>query len=64
MPELITIGPHALSVLSNLEEFYCTHNNKLKSIDPAAFVYKLDNGSEGEIWPPLTRVCSWIYQKQ
>lgn len=61
MPELNTIGPHALSLLNNLEQFHCTHNNKLKSIDPTAFTYELGNGSSGELWPPIVNVCVIIY---
>lgn len=61
MPELNIIGPHALSLLSNLEQFHCTHNNKLKSIDPTAFTYELGNGSNGELWPPIVNVRIIIY---
>jgi len=56
MPELNIIGPRALSLLNNLEEFRCTHNHKLKSIDPIAFSYKLNDGSEGELLPPIVKV--------
>jgi len=54
--ELNNIGPRALSLLNVLEEFHCTHNNKLKSIDPTAFSYKLNDGSEGELWPRIVKV--------
>jgi len=56
MPELNNIGPRAFSLLTVLEEFRCTHNNKLKSIDPTAFSYKLNNGLEGEMWPQIVKV--------
>lgn len=56
MPELSTIGPHALSLLNNLEQFHCSHNNKLNSIDPTAFIYELGNGSISELWPPIVNV--------
>jgi len=56
MPELNNIGPRALSLLNVLEEFHCTHNNKLKSIDPTAFSYKLNDGSESELWPRIVKV--------
>lgn len=56
MPELRIIGPRAFSLLNNLEEFHCAHNNKLKSIDPNAFSYKLNDGSEGELWPNIVKV--------
>lgn len=56
MPELYAIGSHAFSHLNNLEEFHCTHNYKLKSIDANAFNYKLNDGSEGELWSPIVKV--------
>lgn len=56
MPELKTIGPRALSLLNNLEEFYCTHNPKLESIDPTAFSSKLHGEAEGESWPTIVKV--------
>lgn len=58
MSGLNNIGPRALSLLSALEEFYCTHNNKLESIDPTAFSYKLNDGSEGELWPSIAKVST------
>jgi len=58
MPELKNIGPHAFNFLNNLEEFHCTHNHKLKSIDPMAFSYKLNDGSEGELWPHMIKVST------
>lgn len=64
MPELNTIGPHAFGLLSNLEKFHCTHNNKLKSIDSTAFIYELGNGSNGEMWPPIVNVRIIIYTKK
>lgn len=59
MPELSNIGPRAFGLLNNLEEFHCKHNYKLKSIDPIAFSYKLNDGSEGELWPRITKVCTY-----
>lgn len=56
MPELNTIGPRAFSLLNNLEQFLCMHNNKLESIDPNAFSYKSNDGSEGELWPNIVKV--------
>lgn len=56
MPELNAIGPRAFSLLHNLEEFYCMHNNKLESIDRSVFGYKLNDGSEGELWPNIVKV--------
>jgi len=56
MPELDNIGPRALNLLNILEEFHCTHNNKLRSIDPTAFSYKLNDGSDGESWPRIVKV--------
>lgn len=56
MPDLNFIGPHALGLLNSLEEFYCTYNNKLKSIDPSAFSYKLNNKSDEEVWPDIVKV--------
>jgi len=58
MPELKNIGPNAFNLLNNLEEFHCTHNHKLKSIDPMAFSYKLNDGSEGELWPQMIKVST------
>jgi len=60
MSELNIIGPRALSLLNGLEEFHCTHNNKLKSIDPTAFSYKFNDGSEGESWPRIVKVSIYI----
>lgn len=56
MPELYAIGLHAFGHLNNLEEFHCTYNNKLTSIDSNAFTYKLNDGSEGELWSPIVKV--------
>lgn len=56
MPELYTIGSHAFSLLNNLEEFHCTHNNKLQSIDPNAFSYKLKDELANELWPLIVKV--------
>ncbi|VVC27839.1 Hypothetical protein CINCED_3A010861 [Cinara cedri] len=56
MPELNSIGPHSFSLLNNLEEFHCTYNNKLTSIDPSAFSYKLNDESEGELWPLIVKL--------
>lgn len=61
MPELNNIGPHAFSLLNNLEEFHCAHNYKLKTIDPDAFSYKLNDGSEGELWPHIVKVNIYYY---
>lgn len=64
MPELNTIGPHTFSLLNNLEEFYCTHNHKLKSIDPLAFNYKSNVRSDVELWPSIVKVRTIeIYKK-
>jgi len=60
MPELNFIGPHAFSLLNGLEEFYCTHNPKLKAIDSTAFNNKLNNGLESELWLHITHVCKII----
>lgn len=60
MPELNTIGPRAFSRLNNLEEFHCMHNQKLKSIDPLTFSYKLNNESEDELWPSIVKVRTTI----
>lgn len=56
MSDLNFIGPHALGLLNNLEEFYCTYNNKLTTIDPSAFSYKLNNESNEELWPNIVKV--------
>lgn len=56
MPELNNIGPRAFNLLNVLEEFHCTHNDKLKSIDSTIFSYKLNDGSEGELWPRIVKL--------
>lgn len=62
MPELNTIGHRAFSQLNSLEEFYCAHNDKLKSIDPLAFRYKLNNESGAdELTPDIVKVRIFVY---
>ncbi|XP_050440621.1 leucine-rich repeat neuronal protein 2-like [Adelges cooleyi] len=56
MPNLNTIDEHAFSLLTNLEEFYCSHNLQLHSIAPNAFSYEAHDGSEGEQWPHIVKL--------
>lgn len=57
MPNLTFIGPEALSGLTSLEEFYCSHNAKLERVDATAFSTPALNEPAGQTWPPLKKVC-------
>lgn len=58
MPDLVEVGPQALSGLTALNEFYCTHNAKLTTINVAAFSRPAvgEGAPEGVSWPPLKKV--------
>ncbi|XP_066991157.2 leucine-rich repeat neuronal protein 1 [Anabrus simplex] len=55
MTELKRIEKGAMSTLTSLEEFYCSHNHKLAHIDADAFRHDITEDTP-HMWPPMKKL--------